>query len=224
MPIDWSKPYDAKDNWPYIVQVAWTVYTKEGQFIKSENHFIKAKDFKISDASIRIHGITEQFLEVNGKEREWVMQLLYEDLLQYQPLVVGYFMELDYHMLGLGFYRAGLENPLKELPVFCVMKVTAQFVRYNEQRYLRLNELYQRLFKVQLENQHDALVDATATGQCFFELWKNGDIDEQIIAQQNLLKAPGKKNDLPKHLLILYGAGILVIFVLVYLIINWLYE
>lgn len=184
LPLDWDKPYSAEGNWPFIVQLAWIIYTADGQEVKRENHFIQAKDYKISNISREIHGITDKFLESHGKERKEVMQSIYDDLLHYQPLVVGHFMQLDYHMLSLGFYRAGLPNPLKELPSFCTMTITKDFMQLPGHKYMRLPQLYERLFRTPLRQEHNALIDAEATARCFFEMQRRGDVDEQKIADQ----------------------------------------
>lgn len=184
LPKNWEKPYDAVDNWPYIVQLAWVVYTREGEEVKSENHYIKPLDYSICDISRKIHGISDEFLMEHGKARKDVMQLLHKDLLHYQPLVVGHFMQLDYHMMGLGFYRAGLMNPLLALPTFCTMQHSNVFYRESGHKYMRLGQLYARLFGTALQEQHNALVDATATARCFFELWRRGEITESVLAQQ----------------------------------------
>lgn len=184
LPLDWNKPYSAEGNWPYIVQLAWIIFTADGRELKRENHFIRAKDYKISNISREIHGITDQFLEEMGEERRAVMQLIHDDLMHYKPLVIGHFMQLDYHMLGLGFYRAGLDNPLKQLPSFCTMKLTKDFLLLPGHKYMRLPQLYERLFRTPMKQEHNALVDALATAHCFFELKKRGDVNEQIIQEQ----------------------------------------
>ncbi|MBC6607633.1 3'-5' exonuclease [Hymenobacter sp. BT188] len=194
IPQDWNKPYSSRDNWPHIAQLAWVVYTRDGQEVKAENHYILSSDYDMSPASATIHGITPEFLREHGKPRHEVMRRLYDDLLQYQPLVVAHFMQLDYHMMGVGFYRAGLDNPVSELPTFCTMLTSARFLQYSTQpkRGLRLNELHQRLFGEPMAREHDALTDAYATARCFFALWQRGDINEQIIMAQRPLGEPGK--------------------------------
>lgn len=184
LPLDWNKPYSLEGNWPYIVQLAWIIYSPEGEVIKVENHYVKPKDFKISEISRKIHGISDGFLQEHGEERPAVMQCLYNDLMQYKPLVVGHFMQLDYHMMSLGFYRAGLPNPLPHLRTFCTMKLTGDFLGVPGQRYLRLPELYERLFRKPMQHEHNALVDARSTAECFLELRSRGDITEETIAQQ----------------------------------------
>lgn len=220
LPQDWSKPYSDAENWPYIVQLAWIIYARDGREVKRENHYIMAKDYKISEISREIHGISEQFLLEHGEERKAVMQLIYNDLQQYQPLVVGHFMQLDYHMLGLGFYRAGLDNPLKKLPAFCTMAITKDFLLPPGQKYLRLPELYMRLFGTPLLQEHNALVDAGATARCFFELWRRGDLNEQKLAEpQQLWEGPPIKT---RHKPLWYGLLMVLALLLIFLFIYWL--
>ncbi|MCB2379888.1 3'-5' exonuclease [Hymenobacter sp. BT635] len=202
IPQDWNQPYSVLGNWPHIAQLAWVLYSRDGQEIKAENHYILPSDYDLSPASIGVHGLTREFLLAHGRPRHEVLRLLYQDLLRYEPLVVAHFMKLDFHMLGVGFYRAGLENPLDVLPTFCTMLTTSRFVRPGQQGYLRLGELYERLFHEPLERQHDARVDAYATARCFFELWRKGDITDQTIAAQAPLRRPGLAAN-PNHWVIL---------------------
>ena len=183
-PLDWDAPYSDTKSWPYSVQIAWAVYTREGQELKSENHYIYEPELQISEASGRIHGITHDFLREHGKARKEVLSLLAQDLEQYQPLVVGHFMQLDYHMLGVGFHRAGMPNPLPHLPTFCTMNASAGFLLQPKQNILRLGELYERLFQEPLQRQHDAAVDVKATAACFFKLVEQGDITPKTMLQQ----------------------------------------
>lgn len=76
LPKNWDLPYSANDNWPYCVQLAWVIYTKDGNLIKEENHFIKNKDFKITKPAQKIHGITREYLDEHGKDREEILQSL----------------------------------------------------------------------------------------------------------------------------------------------------
>lgn len=217
LPKNWSAPYDDKKNWPCSVQVAWAIYTKEGQKIKAENFYVQDDAFEISPASIKIHGITHEFLKQHGVQREEVLTQLAADLNQYQPLVVAHYMQLDYHMIGVCFHRADMQNPLPSLPLFCTMKASTNFPLQQHQRFLRLGELYERLFGAPLEHQHNAIVDAMATAKCFFELVKRGDIDDAVIGKQKALpepKAPSKK----------FGCGIpfILMFLITLLFAYWI--
>lgn len=184
LPKKWELPYSAKDNWPFCVQVSWIIYTKDGQKVKQEDHFIKENDFTITKSATKIHGITQSFLLENGKSRKEVINLLSMDIAKFQPLITGHFMQFDYHMLGADFYRTGIENPVKKEMTFCTMLATTHLVKNPGLKFFRLGELYQSLFNTALHDQHNALVDAKATADCFFELVKRGEINDEIITNQ----------------------------------------
>ena len=190
LPANWRQPYARTQAWPHILQVAWVIYSAAGQHIKTESYYLKPAKYDISPASELIHGLTLQFLEQQGQGRHAVMQRLLNDLRQYEPLVVGHFMELDFHMLGVTFHRAGLPNGLLGLPTFCTMRLTDQFMRPAGRRFLRLPELHNRLLGRPMLREHDALIDAQATADCFFELRRQGVITAETLRSQLPLLPP----------------------------------
>ena len=186
LPKRWDVPYSKEGNWPHAVQIAWVISTKDGEEVKQENHYIKDDDFQISHSATKIHGITRELVNSKGESRNKVMTLLANDLHQYQPLVIGHFIELDFHIAAAEFYRAGLDNTLQQLDRFCIMMATDHLVVNPARKYLKLADLYRILFNAELENPHDAIVDARATATCFFELLKRGEINEDKITQQKM--------------------------------------
>ena len=176
LPKNWSLPYTVEGNWPNAVQVSWVIYTREGKKIKEQNHYVSNNDFEISDAALRIHGLTKEFLQKNGMPRAQLLNILSSDLLEYQPLIVGHFIELDYHVIGADYWREALVNPMEELPVFCIMKASEHLQRNPQNKFLRLGDLYELLFKQPLLSQHNSMADAAATADCFFELVKRNEI------------------------------------------------
>ncbi len=177
LPKSWEAPYSAKDNWPSALQVSWIVYTKDGKKIKEENKYIYEADVEISPSSIKIHGIERHFLRVLGEPRKDVLTALTNDLNKFNPLVIGHFIELDFHVLSADFYRLNAENPLAKLSTFCTMVATSHLMKNPQKKFLKLGELYELLFNKPLLNQHNALYDVTATADCFFELIKIKEIN-----------------------------------------------
>jgi len=184
LPKKWDVPLSQPDNWPYALQISWVIYTKAGEKIKEENHYINEDDFKITLSSIKIHGITKDFLHNNGQPRKEVMTLLAKDLNHYQPMVIGHFLELDTDVTGAEFFRVAMDNPIVKLPCFCIMLATTYLVRNPRAKYLRLGDLYQTLFNVPQENKHDSSGDVAATAACFFELERRGDFNDEVIKLQ----------------------------------------
>jgi DNA polymerase-3 subunit epsilon len=176
LPVKWHLPYDAPGNWPYAVQVSWIIYTKDGRKIREQNHYVSNDDFEISPAAIRIHGLTREFLRQNGKPRKQLLEILSGDLLAYDPLVIGHFMELDYRVIGADYFREGMPNPMEQLPCFCIMTASKHLQQNPQRKFLRLGDLYDLLFGHPLLSQHNAMADAAATADCFFELLNRKEI------------------------------------------------
>lgn len=189
LPKKWNAPYSKVNNWPFAVQISWLVYSPQGSLIKQEDHYINDNDFKITPSAQEIHGITHQFLKEHGQPRHQVMQLLAKDIHQYNPILVGHFMELDFHVISADFFRSGVENPAQSQKTFCTMLATKSFIHNPQSNYLRLGDLYQLLFHTELLHQHNALIDATATAKCFFELLQKGEINDEYILKQPTLKS-----------------------------------
>lgn len=176
LPKNWCLPYTAPCNWPYAAQISWLIYAKDGKKIKEQNYYVNNNDFEICATALRIHGLTKKFLLQNGIPRHQILNLLAKDLQQYQPMIVGHFIELDYHVIGAECCRAGMDHILLNLPAFCTMIASTHLQQNLSCKYLRLGVLYELLFKQPLLHQHNALVDATATADCFFELVKRNEI------------------------------------------------
>lgn len=184
LPKKWNKPYSDNKNWPFSIQIAWIIFSKDGKEIKKDNFYIRENDFTIDPSSLKTHGITKDFLKENGERRKKVMSKLAYDIKKYKPMLVGHFMELDYHVLGADFFRSGMENPMKELPLFCTMLASDIFVKNPQSKFLRLSQLYDYLFNKKATNIHNALTDATITADCFFEMLKRGHISDELIMSQ----------------------------------------
>jgi DNA polymerase-3 subunit epsilon len=220
LPGRWDLPYAADRPWPHVAQLAWQLYTAAGELVKEENHYLRVPPGRMSPSALRIHGLTPAFLQEHGQEPQPVLQRLLDDLRAYQPRVIGYFLQLDFHVIGASLHRAGLPNPLPELPQFCLMRVTRRPDDGTHRRYLRLSELHQQLFAEPMPALHDARLDAAATARCFFELQQRGQIPPAVLSGQPPLRlpapapawGPGRK----------WALGVVVLLVLALLALLWI--
>ncbi|UKT65759.1 3'-5' exonuclease [Pedobacter mucosus] len=179
LPKSWTAPYSKENNWPHILQIAWIIYNELGIEVKRENHYFRNNDIVIDKNSFKIHGITKEYLKSHGVEKDKIMMILNSDLIKYQPIIVGHFIELDYHMLNVEFYRIGKNDILKNYQFFCTMKASAPYVYNPTVSQLKLNQFYAELFSEEPANLHNALSDAINTAKIFFHLLaKNELLDE----------------------------------------------
>lgn len=209
LPKSWEAPYSNTNNWPSALQVSWIVYTKDGQKIKEENRYIYEADVDISPSSFKIHGIERHFLRVLGESRKDVLNALAYDLKQFNPLVIGHFIELDFHVLSADFYRSSMVNPLAHLSTFCTMVATSHLMKNPQKKFLKLGELYELLFNKPFLNQHNALYDVTATADSFFQLLK--------IKEINSLDQPPIKFQRNSKKINVLGTVIIVLIVILFI-------
>ncbi|TDW96436.1 DNA polymerase-3 subunit epsilon [Dinghuibacter silviterrae] len=176
LPLNWELPYSTPGNWPHAIQVSWLVYSREGVKIKEEDHYIHEPGITISPDAARIHRLRRDFLQINGKRRASVLQLLEADLARYEPLLVGHFLNLDLHVLRAEYFREGMSDPTRQLPTYCTMLGSKHLQPNPSLRYLKLGDLCETLFGRAQQHPHDAYWDARTTADCYFELERRGQI------------------------------------------------
>lgn len=218
LPKDWTQPYSNDANWPHAVQVSWIIYTVDGTEIKREDHYIRDNDFEISAEAFKVHGITRQFLNEHGERREYVLNLLCADLEHYEPMVVGHYIELDQHVTGADLYRINKPNPIDNLPQYCTMLGSKQYARNPQADHLRLGQLYSLLFKKPLNGQHNAMTDALATAECFFEMMRNGNITDAAIEKQRMDRQMRRQPILKRGC----GISVLILVILIVILAFWI--
>lgn len=221
LPKKWDVPYDTKNNWPHVLQIAWLIFDLEGKLIKKENHYLKPSNFKITKASLKIHQLNLDFLNHRGKERLAIFKKLISDLEKYHPLMVAHFVELDYHMVAAELHRLKIQYPLENIPLFCTLKASAPYVKNPNFEYLKLNRFYKTLFNKRPEKLHDALADAQLTSEIFFHLLNNNEIDDEVIKNQKNINIKEEKKVKQKYTLQI-PIIIITALVLVIIILNWL--
>jgi DNA polymerase-3 subunit epsilon len=186
LPKNWALPFDSPGNWPHALQISWIIYDKSRTEIKREDHYINiAPDVKISEGAFNVHGISAYYLQEHGKDIKTVLQLFLADLAQYNPLVIGHFIKLDYHVLAVELYRLGIHYDFDNTPLFCTMITSRDIAQNYRKRQLKLDELYNLLFYKDPLNPHNALYDAKSAADIFFELTDRGEITPKSIDQQN---------------------------------------
>lgn len=179
VPKKWNLPYSDTQNWPSAVQLSWMVCKNNGECISKHSFFIDIKDLKVSKNSIKIHGIKNDFLSKNGSPRKDVLEQLSKDIQQYQPLIIGHFVEFDLHTLSTDYFREGLKNPFLESTFFCTLLLSHKFVKNPSAKYLRLPQLCEHLFQEDCKGFHNAEIDREITAKCFFKLLSQNEISEQ---------------------------------------------
>lgn len=172
LPRRYNAPVSDLANWPRIIQLAWQVCDAAGETLLVRSHVIRPDGFTIPADATAVHGITTERARREGRP---VREVLEEFLLATPgATLVAHNLEFDEKITGAEFLRAGLPNPLPDMPQICTMRQTTEFCRILGSRggykWPRLDQLHQHLFRRPIEGAHDAAHDVAACARCFFEL------------------------------------------------------
>lgn len=171
------------EDWPHIVQVAWTNYTSAETKISGSNVIIKPDGYEIPEEVAKIHRITQDRAMAEGRPVKEALGAIAADLIA-ADVVICHNTAFDINVLNSEFHRSGFDAEFKMLKAkrnICTMKETVDFCalgpkKYGSYKFPRLEELHFKLFGEELVNAHDAQVDTEYLAKCFFELVRRGEI------------------------------------------------
>ena len=176
LPKNYSAPISETDNWPRMVQIAWQTNDKSGNLISSESYIIKPKNFTIPFNAEKIHGISTQKAQDEGKEIKDVLKKFNNELKK-NKYIIGHNINFDIKILGSEFYRSEMKTNLLEKESIDTGLISKEFCQLEggfggKLKMPKLIELHAILFEIDFSDAHDARADVNATAKCFFELMK----------------------------------------------------
>jgi DNA polymerase III epsilon subunit-like protein len=102
LPIDRRVPALQNEiNWPQLVSLSWSVWVSE-DCVKRVTYVIRPRGWVISDKSITVHGITQEFAEKNGSDLGEVLMEFRADIMR-SDLIVAHNMEFDKNVVFHAF-------------------------------------------------------------------------------------------------------------------------
>lgn len=164
------------NNWPRMVQLAWSRYDENQNFIVEANYIIKPEGFTIPSDSSKVHGITTEKALESGVHLETALQE-FSEVISKSEIIIAHNMDFDEKIVGAEFLRSGIKSVLFDKQRFCTMKTTTELCQITGPygyKWPKLSELYYHLFKKDFKDAHDAIVDVEACVKCFFELIRVG--------------------------------------------------
>lgn len=174
LPKNFNAPVSDSDNWPRMVQIAWQLHDKKGNLLENQDYIIKPEGYDIPFSSQRIHGISTEMAQQEGRPLEEVLQE-FKDVLSRSQVIVGHNIEFDYNIVGAEFFRKNIQNSLTDIPYADTMQLGTDFCQLGggkSGRFKppRLEELYEKLYNSKFDEAHNAAADVNATAQVFFEM------------------------------------------------------
>lgn len=176
LPDSYNEPVSNTDNWPRMVQLAWTLCDNEGKIVEKSNSIIKPEGFTIPISASDIHGITTEKAIEEGLPLGYVLAA-FSQALHMSETLIAHNYDFDSKIAGAEYFRKEMLNILPDKKHICTMESTTEFVgiqNYYGYKWPTLRELYYRLFYTDFENAHDASADVDATVKCFWKLRELG--------------------------------------------------
>ena len=176
IPRNYNAPASNTRNWPRLVQLGWIVTDEEGNVLSQGNEIVKPDGFVIPEDAARVHGITTERAQREGKPLREVIEAFLKDA-QQTKCIVGHNISFDQKVVGAELYRLGIPDTISTAKSLCTMQACTDYCKipeYYGYKWPKLQELHYKLFGCDFEGAHDAMVDITATKKCFFEMRKRG--------------------------------------------------
>ena len=172
LPARYDAPISDVANWPRVIQLAWAFYGPDRQLIDSRVDLIKPDGWTVPVEKFWIeNGFSQAKSEAEGIPIRDALDGFMERVEQTQYLV-AHNLSYDHPVLGAECVRAGLRSRHKPERM-CTKDVSTDFCalpgKYGY-KWPTLSELHQKLFDVDFEGAHDALMDVKACAKCLFEL------------------------------------------------------
>ena len=177
LPKNWKAKPQEVDNWPRIIQLAFTVVDVNFNEVYSYSELIKPDGWTIPNEKFWIeNGYSTESNILNGVMMFEALHAL-KNAINTCTHVFAHNMDFDYNIIAAEMIRYGVRADHSPKRV-CTMKSTTDFVGAKNarggQKWPKLEELHEKLFGVKFDNAHDALADVSATVRCARELFRIG--------------------------------------------------
>ena len=151
-----------------VLSLACVEYTPEGIEFGHTHSIVYPDTFEV--AATEIHGITTEVAQMDGRPFKDVYNELLTILATNGPDVIGHNISFDITTLKAEAYRRGLDwQALDSINQVC----TFQLSKTIYMRPMKLGQMYETIFNAQIVNAHNALADARASGEIYFQCMKS---------------------------------------------------
>ncbi len=189
LPKDWKSPVTDVDNWPRIVQLAFSTYQTDGTLIEEIDLIVKPDGFEIPAEASAIHGISQERALKEGIPIRKALDMFIQAC-ERSTILVAHNLKYDHSITAAEMIRLKLKAK-NLIPVkICTKEGSTRVCKLPNAhkwqkgyKWPKLEELYHFLFKEDFPDAHNALGDVRATARAFFELVARGDI---ILTKSNV--------------------------------------
>jgi len=170
--ISFDNYYDPEEIHHYdssrIIQIAYLICEENGEIIKTVDKIIKCDNFTINNSDL--HGITNYKANNEGVDIRDALNNLYIDMKNVDT-IVSHNCSFDKNIILSECHRYNNKKLSKEIntkKTYCTMKLGKSIM--NQRKYPKLCELYNFLFKDNIQPKHNAVYDAEICKLCYYKM------------------------------------------------------
>jgi DNA polymerase III, epsilon subunit and related 3''-5'' exonucleases len=163
---------------PRLVQLAWSLYDATGHALSVNDFIVRPTEFVIPKAATSVHGISQEQAEITGVPLGEVLHKFLRDADNAGTRLIAHNISFDDRVITSELDGLKINSTFGERMRFCTMKNTVDIcklpTRGHGYKWPKLQELHMHLFGRGFSGGHNAKADVEATARCFFELRKQG--------------------------------------------------
>lgn len=198
LPEDFNTPPSEFENWPRLIELAWVITDEHGQVLSKNDFIIYPEGFAIRNDVAKLTGITTQKAKEDGSPYRSVLSRFSDDL-EDANVIIGHNINYDIAVLeaesARSLYDGYVGIDFDHVKKCCTMEMGTNVCKIPSIRgykYPKLEELYYTLFNREFTGAHNALSDALATVECYFELLEKdkGSFSSNDIVEKEIDSLP----------------------------------
>lgn len=170
-----------------LISISWLLLDNENKIVSKDTYFIKPDDFEVSPQSIKIHGLSKEFLLDNGITiHEMLLNLngLFEKF--NIELIIAHNVIFDINILKSELYRYDYNITLekvKSIQTFCTMFKAQPIMKMR--KWPKLSEAYRFFYNEDITNAHDAEFDTLYCYKVYVKIYEDMNPDSSSMDIKN---------------------------------------
>lgn len=156
-----------------LISISWIITDNINNIIEKGTYYVKPDNFEVSQESINIHGLTNQFLEQNGESIHNIIDLIKNIFTEKYEIIkiVSHNIDFDINVLKSELVRYNYSDLLikiNDIETYCTMLKSQSVMRVN--KWPKLSEAYRYFYDEDITNSHQAEYDTLYCYKIFKKL------------------------------------------------------
>lgn len=156
-----------------LISISWIITDNINNIIEKGTYYVKPDNFEVSQESINIHGLTNDFLEQNGESIHNIIDLIKNIFTEKYEIIkiVSHNIDFDINVLKSELVRYNYSDLLikiNDIETYCTMLKSQSVMRVN--KWPKLSEAYRYFYDEDITNAHQAEYDTLYCYKIFKKL------------------------------------------------------